>query len=645
MKRKIAAILAADIAGYSRLVAEDEEETLRRLEAYRAVFDDFVARYGGRIFNTAGDAVMCAFESAVEATRCAIDIQESLRTRNMAYPQSRRMEFRIGISIGDVVEREGDLLGDGVNIAARLEGLARPGGICVSRSVHEAVANKVSVPFVDIGERAVKNIPNPVHAFLVAWPGEEIEKAPAVEPRPASQESDVGRNWLRERFSLVAAGVVAIALAGGGALVWQSRQQAAPVTATNAASPTNGETASRKRAFADLPATEAFAALSRQGGLVAEPATIAEHYHNARLLEARGDSAGARRAYQALLALQPDRIDPYLRYAALLRAQDGRAGARVALGELATGIGARSDTMPFAELTHALQFDGAERRRRVETFAEAHPAIGLAQYLVAEEYSENRLGAQTLHDRRREHGALEAFLAQDRAGRLSGHFLDASVLANWLDQARKRHQALDAYLKSAATIPSAQFVRSNQGWMAAISLPEAATEIGWRIGQDGEFRATGTLPHLDQRTGKPMANPSFELPADLGDATLFVRYADADGRAAGPFPIPFSPRKALFEQARDTLERFSNGWIAFNERLVYFTHLVSYRCAVAEARLGFGEGPLDVKLALPDCDERNPYAIPADVRPYLTAPAGIGAVRVQITYMDGSQSEVKTFRR
>ena len=173
MKRKIAAIFAADIAGYSRLVAEDEEETLRRLASYREVIDDFIARANGRIFNTAGDAVLAEFPSAVDAVRCAIDIQESLRTRNMAYPQSRQMSFRIGITIGDVVERNGDLLGDGVNIAARLEGLAEVGGICVSRAVHEQVANKLSVQFADIGAQEVKNIPTPVHAYMVAMRRED----------------------------------------------------------------------------------------------------------------------------------------------------------------------------------------------------------------------------------------------------------------------------------------------------------------------------------------------------------------------------------------------------------------------------------------------------------------------------------------
>jgi adenylate cyclase len=181
MKRKIAAILAADVFGYSKLVAEDEEETLRRLASYRSVFEDFITRGSGRVFNTAGDAILAEFPSAVEAVRCAIDVQESLRTRNLAYPPSRQMTFRIGISIGDVVERDGDLLGDGVNIAARLEGLAQPGGLCVSRAVYEQVSNKMSVQFADIGEQEVKNIPNPVHAYMLSLGADA-----AVAPKPAA---------------------------------------------------------------------------------------------------------------------------------------------------------------------------------------------------------------------------------------------------------------------------------------------------------------------------------------------------------------------------------------------------------------------------------------------------------------------------
>src|SRR5262245_16087441 len=243
MKRKIAAIMAADVDGYSRLVSEDEEETLRRLAAYRAVFDDFIARGSGRIFNTAGDAILAEFPSAVDAVRCAIDVQESLRTRNLAYPPSRQMNFRIGITIGDVVERDGDLLGDGVNIAARLEGIAPVGGICVSRTVFEQVANKLSVQFADIGEQQVKNIPNPVHAFTVAVHGDP--GAPSVKP-PAAKTSSAGP-WI----AIAAAAVLLAAGIGGYFLyVTQGKPQVAASTSAETSSPVEAQPPMQQQAAA-----------------------------------------------------------------------------------------------------------------------------------------------------------------------------------------------------------------------------------------------------------------------------------------------------------------------------------------------------------------------------------------------------------
>lgn len=182
MKRTIAAILAADVAGFSRLVAEDEEDTLSRLSGHSAIFREQVGLAGGRVFNTAGDAILAEFPSAVEAVRAAVAIQERLRELNAPHPPGRRIQFRMGLNIGDVVLGDnGDMLGDGVNIAARLEGIADPGGICVSRSVHEAVAARVAVGFKDIGPRKLKNIPRPVHAFRVVLPS-DTEAAPE---RPA----------------------------------------------------------------------------------------------------------------------------------------------------------------------------------------------------------------------------------------------------------------------------------------------------------------------------------------------------------------------------------------------------------------------------------------------------------------------------
>jgi adenylate cyclase len=256
MKRKIAAIFAADIAGYSRLVAEDEEETLRRLASYRQVTDDFISRYGGRIFNTAGDAVLAEFPSAVEAVRCAIDIQESLRTRNLAYPPSRHMSFRIGITIGDVVERDGDLLGDGVNIAARLEGLAEVGGICISRAVHEQVANKLSVQFADIGAQEVKNIPNPVHAFMVSMKREDgTYPPPSKKPVPPTSSAP---NWL---WPAVVTVVCLAAIGVGGFLyftkleIQESSKGSVAANASSTPVPSAREPSSKAAAAPMMPST------------------------------------------------------------------------------------------------------------------------------------------------------------------------------------------------------------------------------------------------------------------------------------------------------------------------------------------------------------------------------------------------------
>jgi class 3 adenylate cyclase len=217
MRRKIAAILVAHVADYGRLVADDEEETLRRMASCRSTIDDFIAVAGGRIFNTAGDALLAEFQSSVEAVRCAIEIQESLRTRNLAYPGSRQLSYRIGIGLGDVVERDGDLLGDGVNVAARLEGLAEIGGICISRAVYEQVTNKLSARFIDIGARKVKNIPEPVHAYVVATWDDIRSNGTQATAAPVSAKSAKG--WL----SVTLIGVIALCAATAAFLLANQR--------------------------------------------------------------------------------------------------------------------------------------------------------------------------------------------------------------------------------------------------------------------------------------------------------------------------------------------------------------------------------------------------------------------------------------
>src|SRR5438876_1451571 len=171
MERKLTAILSADVKGYSRLMGEDEEATIRTLTAYREVMSTRIQQQRGRVVDSPGDNLLAEFASVVDAVRCAVEIQQELTAKNADLPAQRKMEFRIGINVGDVVVEGERLYGDGVNIAARLEGLAEGGGICISGTVHDHVKNKLALGYEDLGEQAVKNIAEPVRVYRVLMDG------------------------------------------------------------------------------------------------------------------------------------------------------------------------------------------------------------------------------------------------------------------------------------------------------------------------------------------------------------------------------------------------------------------------------------------------------------------------------------------
>jgi TolB-like protein len=186
VERRLAAILAADVAGYSRLMGADEEGTLSRLKALRAeVIDPKIAEHHGRIVKTTGDGLLVEFASVVDALRCAAEMQAAMAESNASLPADKRIDLRIGINVGDIVVEDGDIFGDGVNIAARLEGLAEPGGICVSARVQEDAAGRLDLVFEDIGEQALKNIARPVRAYqVVTAAGSSLRQASSGPPLP-----------------------------------------------------------------------------------------------------------------------------------------------------------------------------------------------------------------------------------------------------------------------------------------------------------------------------------------------------------------------------------------------------------------------------------------------------------------------------
>ena len=180
--RRLAAILAADIAGYSRLMGEDEEATVRDLKGHQAAVLPLVGRHGGRIIDTAGDGILAEFPSVIGAAECALELQTIMAARNAEVPEPRRMLFRIGINLGDVIHDESRIYGDGINVAARLEGIAEPGGICISRQVFDQVNRVLNAEFQALGPRTLKNIVHPVDVFAVAPPDRRARAdAPAAE--------------------------------------------------------------------------------------------------------------------------------------------------------------------------------------------------------------------------------------------------------------------------------------------------------------------------------------------------------------------------------------------------------------------------------------------------------------------------------
>src|SRR6186997_1348624 len=181
--RKLAAILAADVVGFSRLVGADEDRTLARLRALRSdMIDPTIAVHRGRVVKRTGDGAIVEFRSVVDAVRCAIEVQNGMVERNAGLPPERRIEFRVGIHLGDVVEEsDGDLMGDGVNIAARLEGLCQAGGICISEDAYRQVRDRMKERFADLGEQALKNIARPVRAYRVL-PADEPANREAAAP-------------------------------------------------------------------------------------------------------------------------------------------------------------------------------------------------------------------------------------------------------------------------------------------------------------------------------------------------------------------------------------------------------------------------------------------------------------------------------
>jgi class 3 adenylate cyclase len=351
VKRRLTCILAADAVGYSQQMGHDEEGTIRVLAAHRAIIDGIITFHGGRIISTAGDSVLAEFGSVVEAVRCAVEIQEALKTRNDTLPEESRMHFRVGVNLGDVVVKDNDLLGDGVNVAARLETLAEPGGICISSSVYDQITGKLDLGFKDIGEQALKNISRPIHVYRVSGTGVP-QRSAALSPR--------GRRG-RKSFPWGIGAAVAVAIAGvaawqAGWLHFGAADRASP---TNAAAPVAAPASP-----APAPVSSAPSLVDTDTQRIRADAEALKKQAEAELARARSDAEAVRAARtkaegEAManrLRAQAEADAARIRNEAEAAAARTKSDAEVAMREAATKV-AKAAPAPAAASASAVAGD------------------------------------------------------------------------------------------------------------------------------------------------------------------------------------------------------------------------------------------------------------------------------------------------
>ena len=390
---------------------------------------------------------------------------------------------------------------------------------------------------------------------------------------------------------------------------------------------------------------EGFAALTKEGGVIADANRASAHYHNARIYEQRGDTAKAMESYRQFFTF-PDQgfIDPHLRYQQLLKLQNGLGGAR----EIYHAMKERSKS-PVAAFAWMLLLPQEARVEQLEKVAADKPDFAPVHYELSRDYSVARLGSQTLADKRAEKKHLEAFLKAQESDGFLRHYLDQSVAGKHVEDAKERLTALssvaEAVLENPVTLSATQ---SNSSWMVTLMVAELTKEIFVKVG-DGAFKSTGHMPNVHPQTGMPMARQFFEMPLGSSKATIQVKYTDPKGKEHGPYELHFDPDAQAIASSKNILNITKSSWLYFRDYdgklLVYFSHVLGHRGALREIRYGWNKDTPDTVFPFNAPDPKNPHAIGANDTIYLSIPKTTKWGVIQLTFKDGSKSEIVRVNR
>jgi len=389
-----------------------------------------------------------------------------------------------------------------------------------------------------------------------------------------------------------------------------------------------------------------FESLSFTGGLIPNPKTPEEHYHNARVHELGGNFAAARKEYSEYLSSNLEALDPWMSYSAMLKSAEGKAGAVEAMRYFADKL--LPHTVSY-ETALALLEEGEVRLTKLQALASSHPDFGPLAWLISQEFSEARRGDQTLADQRAEKEWLEKFRAAHAAGKFEKYFLDKKEAQKWTEAADARWAKLlstpERVLENPVTL-TAQF--AGGGWSVIFQLSDfKAKELFYRLDGKGDFQSSGLLPYKNPQTGLSMVNPNVPLPnLAPGEHSVEVKYVDRNEKSNGPYTLKFSTADEQLAQGKMMLNAASGSWLTFRDYqgkvLLYFTTLMSYRPVIKEIRYSLNSETPDQTFKFKPSDKM--YEI-GDELPYIYVPESSQFASVQVTFKDGTVSPVQKVMR
>ncbi|MFO0442477.1 MAG: hypothetical protein ACK5ZM_00985 [bacterium] len=384
-----------------------------------------------------------------------------------------------------------------------------------------------------------------------------------------------------------------------------------------------------------------FEQASKGGAIIASPSTPAEHYHNARMHEMKADFASARKSYNAFLASGVDFIDPYLAYTDMLKVQDGLEGAR----EIVTAM-RKTNTSASLETAAALLLPKEPRLAALKAVLEKQPEFAPGAYFLSREFSLEKLGEQTLADKREEKLWLDKFRALDASGKFQRHVMDKKQGKTWLDDVEARLARLNAMpaavLENPVTLSATQ---SNQGWMLNLGFADYKIKtVEYQLDGEGGFKPTGFANMTNPQTGLPMPSQTIMVATlSPGEHQLEVRYTDMADKVNGPFVLKLNTAEAAVKSGKSMLDMSAPSWLSIQNGNVYFTGVLVHRGILKSIRYSFDSESLDKEFPFsPPKPGEGPYEI-GEGLPYLKAPAGLKFVTLQLTFIDGTQSEVKKY--